>query len=395
MMSRWFDRMFDNSLGSPAGKRGRRSAAHSGATRGRTRAALESLEARQMLAGAPVITEFMASNVTTLADEDNEFRDWIEIYNPDATAINLEDWSLTDRENALDRWKFPDVLLNPGAYMVVWASGKDRLGTGPQGQLHTNFSLGAGGEFLALVRPDGTIEQQFISDNGEYPTQYADISYGLNPADDQETYFLSPTPGAMNAGATTADPTADVVITEIMYHPLGHAPGEEFIELHNRSAAPVGLDGWQIADGVQYAFTAGTSIAAGGYLVVAANVAAFQAVHPGASNVVGGWTGELSNTGEQIDVRDAQDRRIDQVRFADEGDWATRRRGPLDHNHRGWVWDSTADGGGMSLERVSLALTNNTGQNWLPSNVRGGTPGVVNLTIDSNIAPLVRDVRQT
>jgi hypothetical protein len=180
-----------------------------------------------------------------------------------------------------------------------------------------------------------------------------------------------------------------------MYHPLGNTPSQEFIEIHNRSGSAVDLSGWRFADGVNYTFPAGTTIPAGAYIAVAANVAAFQAAHPGVSNVIGGWTGELSNSGEQIDLVDADGNRIDQVRYADEGDWAVRRRGPLDHNHRGWIWDTAADGGGSSMERVSLALSNNNGQNWAASTARGGTPGAANSTADADIAPLIRNVAQT
>ena len=42
---------------------------------------LEALESRQLLDGAPIISEFMAINDSTLADEDGEYTDWIEVFN--------------------------------------------------------------------------------------------------------------------------------------------------------------------------------------------------------------------------------------------------------------------------------------------------------------------------
>lgn len=78
----------------------------------------------------PVITEFMAANGRTLADEDNDFSDWIEIHNPSTAALELEGWALTDRPSDLTAWLFPDMTLEPGEYIVVYASGKNRrLGT--------------------------------------------------------------------------------------------------------------------------------------------------------------------------------------------------------------------------------------------------------------------------
>ncbi|MEZ5301297.1 MAG: lamin tail domain-containing protein [Verrucomicrobiales bacterium] len=72
---------------------------------------------------------------------------------------------------------------------------------------------------------------------------------------------------------------------------LAGAVEREFIELHNVSAAAVDVSGWAIDRGVSFTFPGGTSIPAGGYLAVAADVGAFSAAHPGVGPVVGGWSG--------------------------------------------------------------------------------------------------------
>ena len=130
-----------------------------------------------------VISEFMAFNDNILADEDGEFTDWIEIYNQWDKTVNLDGWSLTDNANNLEKWRFPDgIQLAPDQFLVLFASGKDRCVAGSE--LHTNFNLDGGGEYLALVRPDGTIACQYndyeYDDNefGFYP-QFSNISYGL------------------------------------------------------------------------------------------------------------------------------------------------------------------------------------------------------------------------
>lgn len=125
-------------------------------------------------AGNPVISEFMADNKSTIPDEDGAFSDWIEIHNPTSTSIPLAGWSLTDKAGNLALWKFPEVTLAPGEFLVVWASGKNRRVAGAP--LHTNFSLAKDGEFLALVRPDETTIQQSFAP--AYPAQQADSSYG-------------------------------------------------------------------------------------------------------------------------------------------------------------------------------------------------------------------------
>ncbi len=122
---------------------------------------------------------------------------------------------------------------------------------------------------------------------------------------------------------------SDVVISEIMYHPTPEMPEDtrlEWIELHNKSAAPVNLDGWRFTKGINFGFSE-VSIPAGGYLVVAANVAAFQGRYPTVANVVGDWTGTLSNNGEDLHLRNAAGDLISSVSYGSQGDWAVRLRG--------------------------------------------------------------------
>ncbi len=120
------------------------------------------------------ITEFMAVNDRGLDDEDRDEEDWIELHNAGADTASLDGWYLTDSADDLTRWRFPAVTLAPDAYLVVFASGKDRRD--PAGELHTNFRLSGAGEYLALVRPDGiTVASEFAP---AYPIQAPDVSYG-------------------------------------------------------------------------------------------------------------------------------------------------------------------------------------------------------------------------
>ncbi|MFT6181053.1 MAG: hypothetical protein ACJAQT_003967 [Akkermansiaceae bacterium] len=122
-----------------------------------------------------VISEFLASNISGLTDEDGENSDWIELENVSGAAVLLSGWSLTDDQTELNRWVFPAVTLGPGDQLVVFASGKDRAVLGSE--LHADFKLSASGEYLGLVRPDGsTVEVEF---SPAYPQQYPDVSYGV------------------------------------------------------------------------------------------------------------------------------------------------------------------------------------------------------------------------
>jgi hypothetical protein len=141
------------------------------------------------------ISEFMACNSSTLADEDGDRVDWIEIHNRGRTELDLGGWYLTDNDNAPTRWQFPPTRLAADGYLVVYASGKDRAVAGSP--LHTNFRLATEGEYLALITPDGTIASEYVR---EHLPQFADVSYGIDAALN-ERYFTSPTPGAANGTA--------------------------------------------------------------------------------------------------------------------------------------------------------------------------------------------------
>ena len=181
---------------------------------------------------------------------------------------------------------------------------------------------------------------------------------------------------------------AGVRITELMYHPASEDVREEFIEIHNPGPAPVNLAGWRFTTGVRFTFP-DITLPAGGYLAVAADLETFARLHPGVTAVVGGWEGILSNSGQRLELVDATGRRVDAVRYADEGDWGERERAPDDYGHRGLRWASPADGGGRSLELVNLALPGSHGQNWLPSQVPHGTPGAPNSVAATDTAPLI------
>lgn len=126
------------------------------------------------------ISEFLAVNEGGLADEDGGHPDWIEVHNGGTAAVDLAGWHLTDDALNPSKWTFPSTNLAAGAYLVVFASEKNRTTAGHP--LHTNFKLDAEGEYLALIAPDGlTVATQFAP---AYPRQRANVSAApAGPAD--------------------------------------------------------------------------------------------------------------------------------------------------------------------------------------------------------------------
>ncbi len=349
-----------------------------------------------------VISEFMADNEGSFSTRLHGqwiYPDWIELYNPSDVTVDLGGCFLMDDSN---QWLFPPrTLLRGNSYLVVFASKQDDADypvVDDLGYLHTNFGLNNEGDYVALVLPDGsTIEHAYP---GIYPPQYNDWSYGLSQDLTSVGYFYPATPGKPNTDDPVPDPTKNVVISEIMYHPYhdnAHTQPEptsrEFIEIYNRGIMSVNLTGWRFSDGVDFTFPART-LDPNQYLVVAANVGAFLQAYPGvdSNRVVGPWTGRLSNSGEDVDLDDETGLRMDSVHYYDEGDWSYRELGPSDEGHRGWQWNDNHDGGGSSLELIDPFLSNNYGQNWAASTVVGGTPGRSNSVAQTNLAPMILDV---
>ncbi|HEU5125134.1 MAG TPA: lamin tail domain-containing protein, partial [Verrucomicrobiae bacterium] len=166
------------------------------------------------------ISEFMASNTHTLADEDGAFEDWIEVQNTSTATVNLLDWSLTDSANNLAKWRFPATNLPPGGFIVVFASSEDRRVPGKP--LHTNFKLDADGEFLALVNPAGTVIATQFSPT--YPPQVSDVSFGFALTSSNVTLI------ATNASARALIPSIANGGSDLNYHWIGNNDDEPFNE---------------------------------------------------------------------------------------------------------------------------------------------------------------------
>jgi hypothetical protein len=142
-----------------------------------------------------LINELMASNGAGLTDEDGDFPDWIEIYNPTGQPINLAGWALTDEPDDPQKWRFPDMTLPSREYRVIFASGKNRKAN-PDLALHTNFKLGQRGEFLGLYN---LLEERFTDTISlQFPQQIRDIAYGRYGDGATYAYLAIPSPGAPN-----------------------------------------------------------------------------------------------------------------------------------------------------------------------------------------------------
>ena len=189
--------------------------------------------------------------------------------------------------------------------------------------------------------------------------------------------------------SATTSTFAGVVINEIMYHPTSGNLLESYVELRNPDNIATNISGWRFTKGIQFTFPTNTTLGAGAYLVVAADRSAFTNKYPGIANFVAGWTGTI---GHDLQLEDASGALVNEVQFTDDGDWAVRQMGPVMYAHQGWEWYAAQDGFGSSLELINPALPNSFAQNWGPSTVSNGTPGVANSIAQTNVAPFITGV---
>jgi hypothetical protein len=82
-----------------------------------------------LIAQTILINEMMSSNAGAVADDEGDFSDWIELFNKGTSAVQLEGWGLSDNHSNPFKWVFPKTTIEPGKFLLVWASGKDRKPT--------------------------------------------------------------------------------------------------------------------------------------------------------------------------------------------------------------------------------------------------------------------------
>ncbi len=142
------------------------------------------------------INEICSQNKSCLTDSYGKNSDWIELYNPGDTEIDISGYGLSDKKAEPLLWTFPaGTVIKPHDYLVVFASGNDSAGS----ELHTSFSLSKNGETLTLCTPDGNVVQEV-----SFPTLGEDTSYGCTPDASGNFEIMQVTPGKQNVVVVSA-----------------------------------------------------------------------------------------------------------------------------------------------------------------------------------------------
>lgn len=285
-----------------------------------------------------VINEF-------LAHTDPPDWDYIELYNHANQPVDVSGCILTD-DFKTNKFVIPDGTIIP-ARGFAWFS-----------ETNMNFALSAAGETIYFKSADRTR----VIDAVHFGGQENGVPTGRWPDGANDWYRLSAkTPGTNNASIRISQ----VVINELMYHPISGDDDDQYVELYNRGATAVNLGGWGLRDGIDFTFPTNTTIGANSYLVVARNAAHLRTNYSNlnVNNCLGDFTGRLAHNGERITLR-MPDTIV-----------TTNNQGVVSTNlihitvndvtyGNGGRWGDWADGGGSSLELINPNSNNRLAANW-------------------------------
>src|SRR4030095_14103059 len=185
--------------------------------------------------------------------------------------------------------------------------------------------------------------------------------------------------GLTNNGYSVDERAAigNLAVTEINFNPTGATAAElainpvldpkdfEYIELKNIGAQPIDLGDAKFTSGITFTFSGQNAITVppGGYFIVASNPAAFAIRYGSSLQVVGPWTGDLSNQGERLVIKAFEGTTILDFTYDD-------------------AWFPNGDGNGGSFENIGTEYTNaayNNRANWRDSAQISGSPGTQGL----------------
>jgi len=288
-----------------------------------------------------VINEFLAH--TDLPDVD-----YIELYNHSSRSVDISGCILTDNPNTNKFVIPPETILPPNGF-VFYTEAK------------LNFALNAAGETIyfknaALTR---------VLDAVRFDGQENGVATGRYPDGGDQFYRLvTRTPGATNASILVSD----VVINELMYHPITEDDNDQYIELYNQGINPVNLGGWTLNDAVSFTFPSNTWLAPDHYLVIARLATQLLTEYPNlnAANTLGDYGGKLSGKGERLALS-----KPDTLITTNHSGTVTTNliQIPVDEvtYGTGGRWSQWSDGGGSSLELIDPHSNHRLAPNWADS----------------------------
>lgn len=283
-----------------------------------------------------------------LANSDPPQTDFIELYNTSTQPVDLSGAWLSD-DPGTNKFQIPNGTV-----------------LGLRGVVHFDeatlgFALRSDGDEILLWNPSRTRVIEALRFGGQAPN----VSRGRAPDGAPLWSELEvPTPGALNASPLQRE----MVINEIMYHPLSGDSNDEYVELYNRGTSAVNLGGWKLSDGISFTFPSNAVVAPGGYVVVAENLTNLRSKYAqlNPANAYGNFGGNLANGGERLVL----EMPLATVRTNSNGIVITNVAYITVNEvtyRDGGRWGRWSDGGGSSLEVIDPRADNRFAANWADS----------------------------
>ena len=116
--------------------------------------------------------------------------DWVEIYNSTGSAVSLAGYGLSNNPKNPAKWVFPDISIEPGEYLLLYATGS--ADKAQKKNLKLNFCISSTGEALFFFDPNGKLIDKLSAGR-----MRSGQSYGRDGSDNR-FYYAEPTPGAQN-----------------------------------------------------------------------------------------------------------------------------------------------------------------------------------------------------
>jgi len=318
--------------------------------------------------GTVVINELLANSPAGAPD-------WVELHNTTDEPVSIAGWFLSDSGSNPTKYEIADGTTIAAHGYIVFYEDIHFDNTSDPG-CHTAFALSDDGETVYLTSAhDGELTGYRQSE--DFGASASGVSFGRYYKSSTDNFnfvaMSENTPGLANAYPKVGP----IVISEIMYNPSSGNQNEEYIELHNISSEAITLYdsdkdvAWEFTDGIGYIFPSDipVTIPAGGYLLLVKEPAAFSLAYgdmPAGVEVLGPYDGQLSNSGERIELSmpaepDGPDSwfyiRMDRVSYSDGSH-------PQDCPNGVDLWPVEADGRGLSLHRRLAEEYGNDVANW-------------------------------